>query len=222
MPDLTEPPDEQDQSETFDETHIDDEGNGDLLLDEDGPVLDVTRADGDGDDEDDESVADAPDSDRDFISGRIEAAADALLGLVPGRSRRSEDETDDDPGQADDIELVYAGLMREQRGAQASAAHWEARRLDDDDISALGYGPDSDPLNLDRTIMSQSPPHHPTPREDNDPDTPHARRGPREHGKPDQLREDERRAENRQEALIDESIEETFPASDPPTPKHIT
>ncbi len=43
-----------------------------------------------------------------------------------------------------------------------------------------------------------------------------------EHGKPDQLREGERKAENRQEALIDEAVEETFPASDPPTPKHIT
>ena len=40
-------PDAQDQSEIFDETHIDDEGDGDLLLDEAGPVLDVTRAAGD-------------------------------------------------------------------------------------------------------------------------------------------------------------------------------
>lgn len=38
-------------------------------------------------------------------------------------------------------------------------------------------------------------------------------------GKPDQL---DREAENRQEALIDEAVEESFPASDPPTPKHIT
>lgn len=37
--------------------------------------------------------------------------------------------------------------------------------------------------------------------------------------KPDQL---ERRAENRQEALVDEAVEETFPASDPISPKHIT
>lgn len=40
--------------------------------------------------------------------------------------------------------------------------------------------------------------------------------------KPDQLAEREDDAENRQEALIDESVEETFPASDPPSPKHIT
>ena len=29
-------------------------------------------------------------------------------------------------------------------------------------------------------------------------------------------------AEDRQEALIDESLDESFPASDPPSPKHIT
>ena len=29
-------------------------------------------------------------------------------------------------------------------------------------------------------------------------------------------------AENRQEALLDEAIEETFPCSDPISPKHIT
>jgi hypothetical protein len=32
--------------------------------------------------------------------------------------------------------------MEDARGAQASAAHWEARTLSDDDIEALGYGPD--------------------------------------------------------------------------------
>ena len=44
----------------------------------------------------------------------------------------------------DEVELVYTGLMRNARGAQASAAHWEAKRLSDDDIADLGYGPDGD------------------------------------------------------------------------------
>jgi hypothetical protein len=43
-----------------------------------------------------------------------------------------------------------------------------------------------------------------------------------EHKSHDQLAEHERSAEDRQEALIDESLEESFPASDPPSPKHIT
>lgn len=110
--------DEQDQSEVFDETHLDDEGDGELLLDELDDVLDVTQAEGDGDeDEPAEAEASLPDD------------LDA------------EDE-DDALQTADEVELVYAGLMRNQRGAQASAAHWEARALADDDIEDLGYGPD--------------------------------------------------------------------------------
>lgn len=38
----------------------------------------------------------------------------------------------------------------------------------------------------------------------------------------DQLAEREKTAEDRQEALIDESLDESFPASDPPSAKHIT
>jgi len=53
-------------------------------------------------------------------------------------------------------------------------------------------------------------------------DEPYAHRAPRTEGKPDQLREDERKAESRQEALVDESLEESFPASDPPASKQIT
>jgi hypothetical protein len=92
MPEIDGYSDDQEQSEVYDETHIDDEGDRDILPDEADPVLDVTQADGD----------------------------------------------------ADEVELVYSGLMRNARGAQASAAHWEAKRLSDDDIAGLGYGPDGD------------------------------------------------------------------------------
>ncbi|WP_296599562.1 hypothetical protein [Phenylobacterium sp.] len=40
--------------------------------------------------------------------------------------------------------------------------------------------------------------------------------------KPDHMAEREAQAEDRQEALLDEAIEETFPSSDPISPKHIT
>ena len=54
--------------------------------------------------------------------------------------------------------------------------------------------------------------------------TPHARRveplGDDE--KHDHMAEREAAAEDRQEALLDEAIEETFPGSDPISPKHIT
>jgi hypothetical protein len=71
-------------------------------------------------------------------------------------------------------------------------------------------------------MTAHTDPTRSKPREDCDPDTPHARKAAREHGKPDQLRQEERHVEDRQEALIDEGLEETFPASDPVSAKRIT
>jgi hypothetical protein len=53
---------------------------------------------------------------------------------------------------------------------------------------------------------------------------PHAREAePLPEGeKHDQLAERKAKAESRQEALLDEAIEETFPSSDPISPQHIT
>ena len=52
-------------------------------------------------------------------------------------------------------------------------------------------------------------------------DAPHAKRSPSEDGMPDQLDKIEKN-ESRQEALVDEGLEETFPASDPVSAKRIT
>lgn len=142
MPELDDYSDDQEQSEVFDETHIDDEGDGDILLDEADPVLDVTQVDGDADEEEfDEDVED----DLDEIQGAsgIEAEADALLGMDGERLTEIDGESAGGRGP-DEVELVYTGLMRNVRGAQASAAHWEAKSLSDDDIADLGYGPDGD------------------------------------------------------------------------------
>lgn len=133
--------DAQDQAEVYDETHIDDEGEGDLSLDEIDDVLDVTQVDDDTDE--DAFDEDDLDLDRDLALDGVEAEADALLGV--DSVRLSEADANGDVGSApDEVELVYAGLMRNQRGAQASAAHWEAKRLSDDDIEDLGYGPDTE------------------------------------------------------------------------------
>lgn len=131
--------DGQDQAEVFDETHLDDEGDGDLSFDEAEDVLDVTQMDGDADDVPfDEDVIDL---DQELALDGVEAEADALLGI--DSTRLSEADSDGGPAPGpDEIELVYSGLMRNQRGAQASAAHWEAKRLSDDDIEDLGYGPE--------------------------------------------------------------------------------
>ena len=142
MPELDDYSDDQEQSEVFDETHIDDEGDGDVLLDEADPVLDVTQADGDADEEEaeDEEIGDL---DEELGASGIEAEADALLGVDGERLTEVDGESQGARGP-DEVELVYSGLMRNSRGAQASAAHWEAKRLSDDDITDLGYGPDGD------------------------------------------------------------------------------
>jgi hypothetical protein len=141
MADIDNDFDDQDQSETFDETHIDDEGDGDLLLDEAGGVLDVTQADGDADEDDfDEDDQDLED---DLGAAGIEAEADALLGADGFPLTKIDSESDDLTGK-DEVELVFTGLMRNERGAQASAGHWESKRLSDDDIAELGYGPDGE------------------------------------------------------------------------------
>ena len=142
MPELDAYSDDQEQSEVFDETHIDDEGDGDILLDEADPVLDVTQAEGDADEEEAEDGA-ADDLEDELGASGMEAEADALLGVEGQKLTEIDGESADQRGP-DEVELVYSGLMRNSRGAQASAAHWEAKRLSDDDISDLGYGPDGD------------------------------------------------------------------------------
>ena len=133
--------DDQEQSEVFDETHLDDEGDGEFLLDEADPVLDVTQADGDADE--DEFDEDDIEIDDQLALDGIEREADALLG-VDGERINQSDADSNGLESPDEIELVYSGLMENERGAQASAAHWEARRLSDDDIEDLGYAPDED------------------------------------------------------------------------------
>ena len=65
--------------------------------------------------------------------------------------------------------------------------------------------------------------HHPTKaQEEADINTAPAKKAPREEGKPDQLKDKAKEAESRQEALLDEGVEETFPASDPVSAKRIT
>ena len=60
--------------------------------------------------------------------------------------------------------------------------------------------------------------------EDRHIDVPHARQVEplKEDEKHDHMAEQEAASEDRQEALLDEALEETFPGSDPISPKHIT
>ena len=70
--------------------------------------------------------------------------------------------------------------------------------------------------------MNADTDHRTRAQEDCDPDTPHAKPAPRQEGKADQLSDTDTPAVDRQEALVDEGVEETFPASDPVSVKRIT
>jgi len=60
--------------------------------------------------------------------------------------------------------------------------------------------------------------------EDRHIEVPHARAAEPlpDHEKCDQLAEKKAQSESEQDALLDEALEETFPSSDPISPKHIT
>lgn len=90
------------------------------------------------------------------------------------------------------------------------------RNQSDDADRALQHG--SSGCNADMAVEGQ------VKHEDRHIDTPHARpAAPLADGeKHDQLADKEAQSEDRQEALLDEAIEETFPGSDPISPKHIT
>jgi len=138
--------DEQDQSEVFDEDNFDpaDAGaptNDFKTFEELTDVLDVTSAA--GDDAADEFNEDDIDLDESLSAEGVEPEADELFGV--DSARIDEIDTESAGLSADDeVELVYSGLMEDVQGAQASAAHWESKRLSDDDIEDLGYGPEGD------------------------------------------------------------------------------
>ena len=138
MPDI-------DQSEAFDEDNADASETGGVTnefktFEEMPEVLDVTSADGDADEE--EFDEDDQDLDEELGADGVEPEADPLYGADASRVNEL-DLGADQPGDGE-VELVYAGLMEDVKGAQASAAHWEAKSLSDDDIEDLGYGPEGD------------------------------------------------------------------------------
>lgn len=137
--------DPQDAAEAFDEDNLDPtEANKYRTFEEIPDLLDLTRADGDEDDEEDDVSTDGIDGDD--LEDEIEAV----------RSDGYNESDLDDPvdldaldhvsdQSADEATLVYVGDVENLKGAQSSAAHFEPRApLADDDIESLGYGSDNE------------------------------------------------------------------------------
>lgn len=203
--------DDQDQSEVFDEdnTNLDElrsfGGEDAETLEELPDVFDVTSAEGDEDDDealigeeldDDEIVELEQDADPDDEYEDPELQ-DGLAASAP-----------------DEVELEYVGDLNDLAHARSAAQPFESRRLSDSDLRELHYQ-DQEDDDMDGL-----------PREarENDVENLHQASDQGAGGEtetaPDELPEGH--PKRRQDELLDEGVEETFPASDPVSVKRIT
>jgi hypothetical protein len=229
MPDLEEAFDEQDQSEVFDEDNTNDMDRGpgeeaeqfEDLVD----VMDVTTAV--GDDDDDDGLIGEEMEDEDIVSVASDEDDDEGLRGFDAEQDAAEGDAADDP---DEVELVYMGDLDERGGAASAGQALESDSLSDEDLRELDY---KDEFTID----------------EDDGASPRGRASPLPEGatmnaRPDEglpedrthvgggVRGDDDKAADRitgnpntkkhQEELLDEGVEETFPASDPVSVKRIT
>ncbi|MBC7668585.1 MAG: primosomal protein [Gemmatimonadaceae bacterium] len=121
--------DAQDTAEVLDETNLTDDGQDIANFDEIDDVIDLTQADGDAD-EDEEDIGNIDDEALDEIDGELEGGRDdegldierEPLAAIAGDDENIEDSIPDD---AD------------------TAADFESTELAEDDIEALGYADES-------------------------------------------------------------------------------
>ena len=215
--------DAQDSAEAYDEDNLTDDmdrlDNGDELnFDTMTDVLDVTRAAGDedddaaviGDDLDDddlvEMVSDA-DGDAEDLEDDEELTARDDGVLSDGSNDDLSDDDDDnldaiDAEGEDEVALTYQGDLNDTAGARSGAQRLESARLSDADLRDLDY-------QRGQGGRADASPNDKPNQDDAD-------------NAPDALDEHAKDKAERQDALLDEGVEETFPASDPVSVKHIT
>jgi len=141
-------PDEQDQAEVFDEDNLtaDDDGGRALefkTFEEIPDVYDVTQRQGD---RRDEIEMDEASFDPDGVEEEDLEEEDEVVDTDVYDETDEEDLVDEDAedgvlaSPAEDVDLEYQPDVQNSRGAQASAAHFEARgELDNADLEELGY-----------------------------------------------------------------------------------
>jgi hypothetical protein len=240
---------DQDQSEIFDEDNV--EGvdalqQGGSTFEEIPDVYDSTQKVGDAEDL---GEFDAADFDEDQVDDEDLEEEDEVVDEDAYDETDEEDVVDPDlldrvaARGGDEVDLEYQPDVDGRRGARSGAGSYEARgELDRDDLDDLGYGAKADEeeeeeAGEDEGRMLTEPPDFLRPLEERSfarvrvwarletVDDDHSRPAvePLEEERCfDHLGHRIRDSECRQEALIDEAVEETFPASDPIAPKHIT
>jgi hypothetical protein len=201
MPEIIEP-DEQDQTEVFDETHLDDETAEFLTLEEAPDVFDVTQALGDGRDI---RAFDAADLDPKALDDEdLETDEDVDDNLDDDLEDEEEDDEIDEEEDPDDedgvtelewdeaeIETVADVDLETDSDEEEDDDEFESEELSDEELRELGYIDEPDEQDKKR---------------------PAGRR-------PEDVRDE---VHPHQDELLDEGVEETFPASDPVSVKRIT
>jgi len=240
--------DDQDHTEIFDEDNVEgvdalQEGS---TFEEIPDVYDSTQKIGDAEDL---GEFDAADFDEDLVDDEDLEEEDEVIDEDVYDETDEEDVVDPDlldrvaARGGDEVDLEYQPDVDGRRGARSGAGSYEARgELDEDDLDDLGYGvereeeeEEADEDEGDR-VLSEPPDFLRPPQarsvararswerrgnvegdycrpatEPLEEERCFDHLGPKMHGD-----------EHRQEALIDEAVEETFPCSDPIAPKHIT
>ena len=243
MPDIDNGADAQDEAEIFDETNREDEltlGGEDLTDDPDlaRDVYDVTSAIGDADD--DRFALEATDVDPDDLDDDdFEMDEDDDDDIDDDL----EDEPDDDdPDSIDDPVDAAAGLSRPDEPDLAYLADLDpiirprddevekyesTRALSDAQLSDLGYltaaskddHKDTDAMNTDEHPKDQP---KGAPREERTFGDKRKAKDEPVHGTGAKAEDVADETDREEEARLDEGLEETFPASDPVSAKHIT
>lgn len=241
--------DDQDQSEIFDEDNVEgvdalQEGS---TFEEIPDVYDSTQKVGDAEDL---GEFDAADFNEDLVDDEDLEEEDEVVDDDVYDETDEEDVADPDlldrvaARGGDEVDLEYQPDVDGRRGARSGAGSYEAHRgeLDLDDLDDLGYGAQAEEEEEEadedegEKMLTEPPNFLRSPEERSvGPARPRERRGSveGEHSRPaaepleeercfDHLGPKMHDGECRQEALIDEAVEETFPASDPISPKHIT
>lgn len=215
--------DDQDQAEVFDEEMTDGDGNGETSdpYDRGRAVRDETARLGDADLDGDEDALDADEEDDETLESLDEdgeeddlddddsdegpLAVDAIPDFTSDRDFSLEDGEDEvSAAPEDDAETIAMGDMTDYAGA-ARVSDLESDSLSDSDLKELDYMPDDkedrvltkggEAVDGDKAADDAAT--------DDSPETPKA----------------EKRHEDKR---LDEGLEETFPASDPVSAKHIT
>lgn len=196
--------DEQDQTEAFDETHLDEDAAEFLTLDEAPDVFDATQALGDGRDV---QAVDAADLDPQALDDEdLEDDEDVDDDLDDDLEDEEEDDDidDEDPDDEDavaelawdeaDVETVAdVDLVTVPDDEDAEA--YESEDVPEQALLELGYA-EKEPVKDNGAARRKPAGRHP----DDVPDEMHPH----------------------QDELLDEGVEETFPASDPVSVKRIT